>query len=78
MLESKSNLEPTSAPALLENRLSQSDVVEILRDRSWLTGEPGAEQCAWCARAAALLGPHSPDRNGLTSLLSLRSSMLEQ
>jgi hypothetical protein len=43
MLDSKS-------PAPLENRFSPSDVVEILRDRSWLAGEPGPEQCAWCAR----------------------------
>ena len=71
MLDSKSNPEPTFAPVLLENRFSTSDVVEILRDHRWLTGEPSPEQSAWCARAAALLGPHSPDRAALASLLSL-------
>jgi hypothetical protein len=71
MLNSKLNPEPTSAPAPLENRFSTSDVVEILGDRLWLTGEPSPEQSAWCARAAALLGPHSPDRAALASLLSL-------
>ena len=71
MLDPKSNQESTSAPAPFENRFSPSDVVEILRDRRWLTSEPSPEQSAWCARAAALLGPHSPDRDGLANLLSL-------
>jgi glutamyl-tRNA synthetase/nondiscriminating glutamyl-tRNA synthetase len=71
MLDSKSIPKGTSAPAPLENRFSAPDVVEILRDRHWLTGEPSPEQSAWCARAAALLGPHSPDRASLAGLLSL-------
>jgi hypothetical protein len=71
MLDAKSNPEPTSTAAPLENRFSPSDVVEILRDSRWLTSEPSPEQSAWCARAAALLGPHSPDHAGLASLLSL-------
>jgi hypothetical protein len=46
-------------------------VVEILRHHLWLTSEPSPEQSAWCERAAALLGPHSPDHGGLERLLSL-------
>jgi hypothetical protein len=69
MLDSKSNQESSSAP--LENRFSVSDVVDILRDRHWLTTEPTPEQSAWCERAAALLGPQSPGHAGLESLLSL-------
>jgi hypothetical protein len=71
MLDWKSNPESTAAHAPLENRFSLSDVVEILRDRRWLTSEPSPEQSAWCERAAALLGPHSADRASLESLLSL-------
>jgi nondiscriminating glutamyl-tRNA synthetase len=55
----------------LENRFSVSDVLAILRQRGWLTTEPSPEQSAWCQRAAALLGPQSPDAAGLESLLSL-------
>src|SRR5215469_5145560 len=55
----------------LENRFSVSDVLGILRQRGWLTTEPSPEQSAWCQRAAALLGPQSPDAAGLESLLSL-------
>jgi len=69
MLDSKSNQESSSAP--LENRFSVSDVVDILRDRHWLTTEPTPEQSAWCERAAALLGPQSPGYTGLEGLLSL-------
>jgi len=61
--------EPASAP--LENRFSASDVLEILRKRSWLIAEPTLEQTAWCERAAALLGPQSADRWSLEDLLSL-------
>jgi hypothetical protein len=69
MLDSKSNQEATYAQ--LENRFSVSDVLQILRDRHWLTTEPTPEQSAWCERAAALLGPQSLDRAGLASLMSL-------
>jgi nondiscriminating glutamyl-tRNA synthetase len=48
-----------------------ADVVGILRERGWLTGEPLAEQNAWCERAAALLGPHAAGREELAQLLRL-------
>lgn len=60
---------PASAP--LPNPFSAADVLEILRDRHWLRGEPSSEQVHWCERAATLLGPQSTDRSALTSLLSL-------
>ena len=69
MLNSKSNQEPASGS--LKNRFSASDVLQILRDRHWLTTEPTPEQSAWCERAAALLGPQSPGYAGLEGLLSL-------
>jgi hypothetical protein len=67
------NQELPSAPERgpLENQFSVSDVVNILRHRRWLTAEPSPQQSAWCERAAALLGPQSPDPAGLESLLSL-------
>lgn len=58
-----------SAPAA--NRFTAADVLEILRERGWLAGQPSAEQRAWCERAAALLGPHAPDRAALADLLNL-------
>ena len=54
-----------------ENKFSASDVLQILRNHRWLAAHPSAEQSAWCERAAALLGPQSPDRAKLESLLAL-------
>jgi hypothetical protein len=67
MLPEKSPTEPVAA----ENPFTTPDVVEILRTRGWLAAEPSAEQFAWCARAAALLGPHAADRAALAELLAL-------
>jgi hypothetical protein len=47
------------------------DVVELLRDRGWLAGEPTPDQFKWCERAAGLLGPQAEDRASLADLLSL-------
>ena len=54
-----------------ENNFAASDVLQILRDHHWLDADPSPAQSAWCERAAALLGPQSPDRAALESLLSL-------
>lgn len=54
-----------------ENKFSPADAAQILRDHHWLTADPSPEQSVWCERAAALLGPQSPDRAALVSLLSL-------
>jgi len=61
--------EPASDPA--ENKFNAADVLQVLRDHNWLVGEPTPEQAAWCERAAALLGPKSPDHTALENLLSL-------
>lgn len=54
-----------------ENLFSSADVVAILRDKNWLSGEPTEKQSAWCARSAALLGPQAADLAGLANLLQL-------
>lgn len=54
-----------------ENKFSASDVLQILHDHGWLTAEPSPEQSVWFERAAALLGPQSPDKAALQTLLSL-------
>lgn len=47
------------------------EVADVIRERGWLTGDPSAQQLAWCERAAALLGPHASDRAELCDLLRL-------
>ena len=54
-----------------ENSFAAKDVLEILRERGWLVGDPTLDQLAFCARAAALLGPHAADALGLQELLEL-------
>jgi nondiscriminating glutamyl-tRNA synthetase len=61
--------EPDAAP--VENKFASIDVLQILREHRRLTAAPSAEQTAWCERAAALLGPKSPDHAALENLLSL-------
>jgi hypothetical protein len=57
------------------NPFTASDVAEILRERGWL--DPSSETPddaalnAWLDRAAQLLGPHAPDRDALSKLLTL-------
>ena len=50
---------------------SAGDVADILRERGWTSSEISAEQSAWCARAAFLLGPQAANRDALASLLRL-------
>jgi hypothetical protein len=54
-----------------ENTLTASDIARILRQQNWHTSELTPAQSAWCERAAAFLGPQSPDRAALESLLTL-------
>jgi nondiscriminating glutamyl-tRNA synthetase len=64
--------ETPAAPAeVAVNPFSAADVVEILRERGWLAAPPSPEQMAWCERAAAMLGPHAPDRGVLANFLGL-------
>ena len=58
-------------PVTRENSFHANDIVQILRERNWHTGELTAEQSAWCEHAAALVGPQSPDRPALENLLAL-------
>jgi nondiscriminating glutamyl-tRNA synthetase len=62
---------PAAGPEGATNRFSAADVVEILRDRGWLTVQPSVEQIAWCERAASMLGPHAADRSMLADFLGL-------
>jgi hypothetical protein len=58
-----------SAPA--ENQFTTTDISSILRQHSWHPADLTQEQSAWCQRAAALLGPQSPNHAALESLLAL-------
>jgi nondiscriminating glutamyl-tRNA synthetase len=48
-----------------------ADILEVLRERGWLTANPTPEVTAWCEHAAALLGGHAANRAGLASLLDM-------
>jgi hypothetical protein len=54
-----------------DNQFTVKDVLEIVRDRGWLLGEPSVEHGIFCEHAAALLGPHAADTQGLRELLEL-------
>jgi Anticodon binding domain len=60
-----------NAPIASVNAFSGADILDVLREKEWLLGEPSLEQLAWSERAAALLGPQSADRGELVALLSL-------
>ena len=59
-----------SGVAAQVNPLGAADVVGILRERGWLHFE-NEDVAAWMNDAAALLGPHAPDRDALAGLLLL-------
>jgi nondiscriminating glutamyl-tRNA synthetase len=54
-----------------ENQFVAKDVLVVLQGRGWLAGEPSKEQSTFCEHAAALLGPHAADAQGLSELLGL-------
>ena len=54
-----------------ENLFTPKDVLDILHNQHWLPAQPSPEQSAFCERAAALLGPHAADAQGLSELLGL-------
>lgn len=60
-----------AAKVPIENSFSAADVLKVLREHTWLMGDPSAAQTAWCERAAALLGPKSADQAAFESLVSL-------
>jgi hypothetical protein len=53
------------------NPFSAADILEVLRERGWISTLVSAPQHAWCERAAFLLGPQAKDRAALRELLSL-------
>src|SRR5271163_789201 len=57
------------SPANAAHTFTARDVVEILREQSWLVADATPAQFAWCERAAALLGPQVTERRSLTDLL---------
>jgi hypothetical protein len=54
-----------------ENLFTTSDVLSLLRQYHWLSTDPSPEHLAFCARAAALLGPHAAALPALAALLQL-------
>jgi glutamyl/glutaminyl-tRNA synthetase len=58
-------------PLAAENHFRSEDVLAILRERGWLTGEPAPGIEAWCGHAAAILGGHVADHAALTELIAL-------
>ena len=54
-----------------ENPYTADDILAILHEQNWLSGEPSQEQSAFCERAALLLGHFAADRAGLAELLRL-------
>lgn len=53
------------------NPYTASDVIAILRENHWLSGDATTEQTAWAERAAQLLGHYAENRIGLANLLRL-------
>jgi hypothetical protein len=54
-----------------ENPYTADDVLAILREQHWLTGEPVPEHLVFSEHAASLLGHFAVDRAGLVELLRL-------
>ncbi|MBV8514728.1 MAG: hypothetical protein JO260_05475, partial [Acidobacteria bacterium] len=60
--------------AVAVNPFGAADVVEVLASRGWEPAQDRGDdeaRRAWCDRAAFLLGPQVPDRDGLADLLGL-------
>jgi hypothetical protein len=53
------------------NPRTTADVIAILRENNWLTGDPTPEQLAWADRAAQLLGHYAEVPADLANLLRL-------
>src|SRR6266404_2112292 len=51
------------------NPYAATDIIAILLENRWLTGNPTPEQTAWAERAAHLLGHYAEDRAALANLL---------
>jgi hypothetical protein len=62
---------PPQSGVALTNPFSAADVLGVLREGGWISGDASPEQNAWCERAAFLLGPQVADREALAGLLQL-------
>ena len=58
-------------PAVAVNAFTAGDVLSILVERGWLSGEATPDQRLWCERAASMLGGHVENRDALADLLGL-------
>jgi len=63
--------EPSGELERAANLFSAADVTSILRERGWLSGDPGTEMDAWIAEAAGLLSPQASNCADLERLLGL-------
>jgi len=54
-----------------ENPYTADDVLAILREQNWLTGDPTPEHRLFAEHAASMLGHFANDRTGLVELLRL-------
>ena len=61
---------PAESGPPASNPFTADDVAAICREQGWLSGE-SASAMAWCATAAAMLGPRAADRDALTARLAL-------
>lgn len=61
---------PDAVDAPLPNPWNAADVLDILREEAWHSSAPSPAISAWCAEAAALLGPQGQDREALRGLLA--------
>jgi hypothetical protein len=63
--------ENESPAAVAVNPYTAEYVIAILAERGWIASAATPEQRLWCERAAAMLGAHAGDRDGLAELLGL-------
>ncbi len=59
----------SGSPTAAAHTFTALDVVEILREQSWLVADANPAQFAWCERAALLLSPQVTERRSLADLL---------
>jgi hypothetical protein len=61
----------SDASLVTANPFTSADVLAILRERGWQTGEPLPEQISWCEHAALLVGSQAADGSALAELIGL-------
>ncbi len=53
------------------NPYTGADVLALLHENRWLTGQPSDQQIVWADHAASLLGHYADDRTALAAILRL-------